>query len=475
MAAWTRIPNCAAARTADRAKALSDEYESKVCVKRSFLLIVSLAIVYNLRMLWHVRLHKALVGLIFGPLLIGCAVLSQAPSVVLPSSPSASDSTKEPASPIPVLSGTPLPTIETPAPSATLTPVLPDPASATWQLVVDGLASPVDMESLDDGRLFVVEQRGTIVVYQDGRLIDTPFLDIRGRVNTNGNERGLLGLAFDPAFSQNGLFYVDYTGSGGDTYVSRLHADPESNQADPSSEQILLHIRQPYANHNGGHLAFGPDGYLYIGMGDGGSAGDPQGNGQSLSTLLGKLLRIDVRNGDTYSIPADNPFVNVKDARPELWAYGLRNPWRFSFDAATGDLYIGDVGQNQWEEVDYQPAGAPGGQNYGWSIREGFHEYKGQADGLTEPAVEYSHSDGCSISGGVVVRDPALPAWQGVYVYGDFCSGYVWGLLGQPDGTWLNSLLFQTSASITGFGTDAIGQVYLIDRNGGLYRLAPAA
>jgi glucose/arabinose dehydrogenase len=340
--------------------------------------------------------------------------------------------------------------------------------------VVDGLASPVDVKSLADGRLFIIEQRGTIVIYQNGGLLDAPFLDIRGRVNTNGNERGLLGLALDPAYSQSGIFYVDYTGVGGDTFVSRFHADPGSNAADPSSEQVLLRIQQPYANHNGGHLAFGPDGYLYIGAGDGGSAGDPQGNGQNLDTLLGKLLRIDVQQGDPYAVPPDNPFVNQPNTKPEIWAYGLRNPWRFSFDTATGDLYIGDVGQNQWEEVDFQPAGSAGGQDYGWSIREGFHKYKGQAQGLVDPIVEYSHSDGCSISGGVVVRDPALPAWQGVYLYGDFCSGSVWGLRRQPDGSWLNHLLFQTSANITGFSTDTAGHVYLIDRNGGLYQLVPA-
>ncbi len=190
--------------------------------------------------------------------------------------------------------------------------------------------------------------------------------------------------------------------------------------------------------------------------------------------LLGKLLRIDVHDGDPYAIPPDNPFVDQPDARPEIWAYGLRNPWRFSFDSTTGDLYIGDVGQSRWEEIDFQPAGDTGGHNYGWSIREGFHEYKGQADGLTDPVAEYSHSDGCSVTGGVVVRDPALSSWQGVYLYGDFCSGSVWGLRRQPDGSWLNDRLFQTSAAISGFGVDAGGNVYLVDRNGGLYQLVPA-
>ncbi len=406
-------------------------------------------------------------------LVVGCASLSGIQTATPP--PGTTVLTGPQPSPFPALTDTPRLTAAPPAPTPTLMSGLPDTASAHWEAVTSDLSDPVDVETNGDGRLYIIEQRGKIVVFQDGQVLPTPFLDLRDRVNTNGLERGLLGLAFDPDFAHNGKFYVDYTGARGDTFVSRFHADPGSNQADPSSEQNLLHIQQPFANHNGGHLAFGPDGYLYIGMGDGGSAGDPHGNGQNLGVLLGKLLRIDVQRGDPYAIPSDNPFVDQPDARPEIWAYGLRNPWRFSFDSATGDLYIGDVGQNQWEEIDVQPAGAAGGRNYGWSIREGFHEYKGQADGLTDPVAEYSHSDGCSITGGVVVRDPALPTWQGVYLYGDFCSGSVWGLRRQPDGSWLNQRQFQTSAAISGFGVDPAGQVYLVDHNGELYRLAPAS
>jgi len=407
------------------------------------------------------------------PIVLGCALLS--PRETAPAPPAVVVTATRPPSSFPPPTDTSAPGTQASSPTPASVSSLPDPASATWQSVVTGLAQPVDLEAIEDGRLFIVQQAGTILVSQDGQIQGTPFLDLRDRVNTNGSERGLLGLAFDPNFAQTGDFYVDYTGAGGDTFVSRFHTDPGSNRTDPSSEQNLLHIKQPYANHNGGHLAFGPDGYLYIGMGDGGSGGDPQGNGQNLGVLLGKLLRIDVNNGDPYAIPPDNPFVNQPDARPETWAYGLRNPWRFSFDSTTGDLYIGDVGQNQWEEIDFQPAGDPGGQNYGWSIREGFHEYKGQAAGLIDPVVEYSHSDGCSVSGGVVVRDPDLPAWQGVYLYGDFCSGSVWGLLRQPDGSWLNNRLFQTSAAISGFGVDAAGHVYMIDHSGGLYHLAPSS
>lgn len=406
------------------------------------------------------------------PLILSCALLNQAGQVVSTSPATSAPTSFSPAAP--TASSLPNPT-EPPA-EATAMPItgLPDADTAVWESVVSVLAEPVDAASAGDDRLFIVKQSGTIVIFRNGQLQSTPFLDLRDRVNTNGTERGLLGLAFDPDFAHTGDLYVDYTGRGGDTFVSRFHAAPDADQAEAADETILLHIQQPYANHNGGHLAFGPDGYLYIAMGDGGSGGDPQGNGQNLSALLGKLLRIDVHGGDPYAIPPDNPFANTAGARPEIWAYGLRNPWRFAFDSATGDLYIADVGQNQWEEVDFQPAESPGGQNYGWNIREGFHEYSGNGQGLTEPVVEYSHDHGCSISGGVVVRDPALPGWQGVYLYGDYCSGTVWGLLRMPDGSWLNDELFHTQFAISGFGQGASGQVYLLDHNGSVYRLTPS-
>jgi glucose/arabinose dehydrogenase len=221
-------------------------------------------------------------------------------------------------------------------------------------------------------------------------------------------------------------------------------------------------------------LAFGPDGYLYIGLGDGGSAGDPQGNGQSLQTLLGKLLRIDVDQGDPYAIPADNPFASG-GGKPEIWAYGLRNPWRFSFDAQTGDIYIGDVGQNQWEEVNFLEAGSPGGVNFGWNFREGTHPYQGApSEGLSlvDPVAEYEHSLGCSVTGGEVYRGMNLPGWEGVYLYGDYCSGNSWGLLRSADGTWQSQLLFTTGFTIASFGVDDDGEIYLLDlQQGDIYRL----
>ncbi|MBF8285408.1 MAG: hypothetical protein HW378_4323 [Anaerolineales bacterium] len=263
---------------------------------------------------------------------------------------------------------------------------------------MSGLDEPVDLKHAGDGsgRLFVIEQPGRIRIVENGELLPDPFLDIEPLVNSRGNEQGLLGLAFYPDYAANGLFFVNYTDVNGDTVVARyaVSADDPS-RADPASAKIILQVDQPFPNHNGGDLVFGPDGYLYIGLGDGGSGGDPQGNGQNLNALLGKMLRIDVNHGDPYAIPPDNPFAGRAGARPEIWAYGLRNPWRYSFDRATGDLYIADVGQNAYEEVDFQPADSRGGENYGWNKYEGFHAYDGGAtDGLTMPVAEYAHAVG---------------------------------------------------------------------------------
>ena len=239
--------------------------------------------------------------------------------------------------------------------------------------------------------------------------------------------------------------------------------------ADTSSELDILRVDQPYNNHKGGQLAFGPDGYLYIGLGDGGSEGDPQLNGQNLRTLLGKLLRIDVNHGANYAIPADNPFVKG-GGLPEIWAYGLRNPWRFSFDRLTGDLYIADVGQDAWEEIDFVPAGNLGGLNFGWSFYEGMHPYKGQPPAnasITMPVTEYSHADGCAVTGGYVYRGAALPEWQGVYFYGDYCSGNIWGLRLANGSAAQAKILFTTRAQITTFGVDEAGEIYLADYGSG--------
>lgn len=354
------------------------------------------------------------------------------------------------------------------SPTETSVPVsltFPDPKNYAWRLVASGLTRPVDLQSAFDGsgRLFIIEKYGVIRVYENGQLRNEPFLDIADRVDDRSNEMGLLGLAFHPNHESNGYFFVNYTGEGGDTRISRFQANGDF--AGSNSETVLLVIEQPFPNHNGGALAFGPDGYLYAGLGDGGLAGDPHKNGQNTSSLLGKILRIDVNNGDPYTIPADNPFGN------EVWAYGLRNPWRISFDRVTGDLWIGDVGQGDWEEIDYLPAGSPGGANFGWSIMEGNHGYDGNPQpGLILPAAEYNHNEGCSVTGGYVYRG-AMPEWDGIYLYGDYCSGIIWGLI-RSDGGWQAQRLFEADGSITSFGQDESGEIYLTTDNGNVYQLA---
>jgi glucose/arabinose dehydrogenase len=358
----------------------------------------------------------------------------------------------------------PVPLTETPGGPTTF----PDPNAYAWQpLNTPGLQRPVDLQSDGSGRLFVIEKLGRIRIIENDQLVDAPFLDITDRVGSDGNEQGLLGLAFHPQYQENGRFFVNYTDTRGDTVIARFQVTSDPNVADPSSEVPLLGIDQPFANHNGGVLAFGPDGLLYAGLGDGGSQGDPNGNAQNTDVLLGKILRLDVDSADPYAVPADNPFGN------EVWAYGLRNPWRMSFDRATGDLYIGDVGQGQWEEIDFLPAGSSGGINLGWDYREGAHDYEGGGpDGMLDPVAEYSHPEGgCSVTGGYVYRG-SMPEWSGIYLYGDYCTGMIWGLL-QVDGGWQNQLLFDVDVTITSFGQDEAGEVYLISDNGGIFRLAP--
>jgi len=362
---------------------------------------------------------------------------------------------------------------ETSAPPAgpTNATAFPDASRYKWTAVVSGLVSPIDIQFPDDGtgRMFILEQAGRIRIAENNQLVATPFLDLTDRVGSAGNEQGLLGLAFDPKFKDNGYFYVNYTDTNGNTVIARFKANGDT--ADPASEKALIHVNQPFPNHNGGVLTFGPDGYLYAGLGDGGSAGDPFGNGQNKNVLLGKILRIDVEHGDLYTVPSDNPFGN------EIWAYGLRNPWRISFDKSTGDLYIADVGQDNWEEVDFLPAGSPGGSNFGWNFTEGNHHYTGQPPAalqITHPVAEYSHADGsCSITGGYVYRGQ-MPEWQGIYLYGDFCTGKISGLIRPSDpssGTWQSQALFASGASITTFGQDPSGEVYFADRRGTIYRL----
>jgi glucose/arabinose dehydrogenase len=361
-----------------------------------------------------------------------------------------------------------------PTPTKTRTG-FPDPNNYEWRLFAGGLSTPIAMGNPADGtgRLFILEKAGVIKIILHGSLLPEPFLDISDRVGSAGSEQGLLGIAFHPNYASIGFFYVDYTGQDGNIVISRFHVSANPDQADRASEKVILRIEHPFRNHNGGQLAFGPDGYLYIGVGDGGSEGDPRLYGQNMNVLLAKILRIDVDHGDPYSIPPDNPFVKG-GGRPEAWLTGLRNPWRFSFDSQTGDLFIGDVGQDNWEEVDFLPAGSKGGENYGWSFREGFHPYKGNPPAnlkLVDPVTEYGHDQGCAIIGGYIYRGKTLPEWDGIYFFGDYCSGNVWGLLHKPDGSWQSRLLFNTSVQISSFGQDQDGEIYLLSYNGQVFQL----
>lgn len=342
--------------------------------------------------------------------------------------------------------------------------------------VTTDLESPVDLTYAPGGpagALFVLEQVGRVRVLRDGELLKKPFLDITDRVGSSSNEQGLLGIAFAPDFARSRRFFVNYTDKKGDTVVAGFKA-VDDWAADARSEWRVLSIDQPYQNHNGGQLRFGPDGMLYIGMGDGGSGGDPQNYAQNVRSLLGKMLRIDVSQSTAakpYSVPKDNPKFGP-GSLPEIWAVGLRNPWRFSFDRKTGEMWIADVGQGEYEEVSVQPAGR-GGLNYGWKLREGLHEFEGgaRAPQFTDPIHEYAHGDdGCSVTGGFVYRGRQAPDLVGAYVFGDFCSGRIWTL--QRDGKSVKrTLLHETTMKITSFGEDAAGELYVLDRAGGVYRL----
>jgi glucose/arabinose dehydrogenase len=335
----------------------------------------------------------------------------------------------------------------------------------------------------DDGedRIFVSEQEGLIRVFPNRQqAAESPvFLDISGRVRDKDNEEGLLGLAFDPRFKETGHFYVYYSASTPRrSVISRFSgSDEEPSVADADTELVILEISQPYGNHNGGQLAFGPDGYLYIGLGDGGLGGDPHGNGQDPGTLLGSILRIDVSGAserERYRIPSDNPFAGVDGARREVWAYGLRNPWRFSFDPRDGLIWAGDVGQNTWEEIDLVAKG----QNYGWNVMEGAHCFSPRTGcagaGLESPLTEYSSAEGCSVIGGYVYQGSRLPALAGAYVYGDYCSGSVWGLRRDGSSVTEHALLVNSGVLITSFGRDRAGNLYILSRNSGIYRLSTA-
>jgi glucose/arabinose dehydrogenase len=355
----------------------------------------------------------------------------------------------------------------------------PDRIALSLEPVASGFDAPVFVtgDGAGSGRLYVVEQGGRIMVIgPDGRAAADPFLDISGRISSGG-ERGLLGLAFHPAYASNGRFYVDYTDPDGNTVISEMRRSAASPLlADPASERVLLRIDQPYPNHNGGTVAFGPDGYLYIGMGDGGDAGDPGNRAQFRGTLLGKMLRIDVdrqASGRAYGIPATNPFAKVAGTEPEIWALGVRNPWRFSFDRATGDLWIGDVGQGTWEEIDRLTAASGGGRgaNLGWRLTEGracFDPPTGCAtDGLTAPMAVYEHGADCSVTGGYVYRGTASPALAGAYLFGDYCSGRIRALdAGGPDAQE-PVLLLESGHTISSFGQGDDGELYVADIGSG--------
>jgi glucose/arabinose dehydrogenase len=374
---------------------------------------------------------------------------------------------------------------EAPSASADLPAAPPDLTAVSVRLepFLQGVEQPLFVTHAGDGsgRLFVVEKIGRILVVQDGQVLETPFLDISGQVSLS-SEQGLLGLAFAPDFATSGLFYINYTNEIGDTVISRFSLSAEDpNQADPTSELPILQLDQPAPNHNGGMIAFGPDGYLWIGMGDGGAANDRFGNGQNPQTLLAKMLRINVAGDpdEPYTIPADNPWVaedwNGQDVRNEIWALGLRNPWRWSFDRQTGDLWIADVGQNMIEEINVVPSTDMSGLNFGWPIMEGkscFGTQNCDQEGLVLPVTDYRHEGNCSVTGGYVYRGQAHPSWNGVYFYGDYCSGRIWALA--PDGAGGSSTveLSQNPIALSSFGEDEAGELYVTDLSGGVvYRM----
>lgn len=339
------------------------------------------------------------------------------------------------------------------------------------ETVVTGLTEPVFVTHAGDGtgRLFILEQRGRIRVLKSGRLLPAPFLDIT-RLVDSGGEKGLLGLAFHPDFKSNGRFFVNYTRSSGAplrTVIAEYKVAPSDADAADPAERVLMEITQPFANHNGGMIAFGPDGYLYIGMGDGGSGGDPFNNGQRTDTLLGKLLRIDVDGASPYAVPKGNPFADRPGFRGEIWAYGLRNPWRFSFDRLTGRLFLGDVGQNEVEEVDLIVRG----ENYGWNIMEGSRCYPRPSgcdrDGLSLPIAEYGRSEGISITGGYVYRGGQETSLKGAYIFGDFGSSRVWSLVETGAGTWKRAEILRPGFNISSFGQDEQGELYIVNYSGG--------
>ncbi|MBL0235312.1 MAG: PQQ-dependent sugar dehydrogenase [Saprospiraceae bacterium] len=352
--------------------------------------------------------------------------------------------------------------------------------------IVGGLSIPIYMTHAGDERIFIVEKAGRIKIFNNGKIQDTVFLNITSKVNSRGNEQGLLGLAFHPDFKNNGYFFVNYinNNSPNQTVIARYKLSAFSpNKADSTSEKVILTIDQPFNNHNGGCLQFGKDGYLYIGMGDGGSANDPNNNAQNGNSLLGKMLRIDIDTAANYSVPANNPFVKDSTVKDEVWAIGLRNPWRFSFDRLTGDMWIGDVGQGTWEEVDFQSATSKGGENYGWRCYEGNANFNTTSckpkSTFTFPAHVYlsdENNQGCSITGGYVYRGKNCPSLFGKYFFGDYCSGLIWEIENKGDTMFSNKqAYFFKRSEISSFGEDVNGELYMIAiAEGSLYQICEA-
>jgi glucose/arabinose dehydrogenase len=372
----------------------------------------------------------------------------------------------------------------TPTPDPSTCAAVAGTPPLTTTLVARGLDHPVDVQSVaaDPSRLFIVEQAGRIRLLKGSTVASQAFLDISGKLGARGTEQGLLGLAFHPRYADTGRFFVNYTGPSGDTHIAEFTRSADPDAADPASERTLLVVDQPFANHNGGGLAFGPDGMLYIGLGDGGSGGDPLGNGQNLATPLGKMLRIDVDRSNPYAVPPDNPFVSRAGAFPAIWAHGLRNPWRFSFDRGSGDLVIGDVGQSRFEEIDLGLAARHGGENYGWNVTEGNHCYNPASgcatSGIVFPVVEYGHDLGCAVVGGIVYRGCRMPGYHGTYFFGDHCSAFIRSV--RFAGGTASDLTDWTQAlghgidSISSFGTDSAGEIYIVDYGDGeLYKIVP--
>lgn len=348
--------------------------------------------------------------------------------------------------------------------------------------VADGLTSPVDIQSARDGskRLFIVQQNGVVRLMRDGALVTAPFLDIRTKTRSAG-ECGLLGMAFPPGYREKRHFYVNYTNPGCTSSVIARYRVTGTNAdvADGGSEEILLTQAQPFSNHNGGQLQFGPDGFLYIGLGDGGSGGDPGNRAQNNTTWLGKMLRIDTESGGTYQVPPSNPFVGDTRYLPEIWATGLRNPWRYAFDRETGDLWMADVGQNRAEEINFQSGGSKGGENYGWRLMEGFACFNPSncdRTNLTQPVYEYTRAQGdLSVTGGYVYRGTRWPSLRGTYIYGDYVSGRIWGL--RREGPLFNNrlILRAQGTQVSTFGEDEDGEIYVAHHGGIIYRIEPAA